>query len=157
MRSADSELYLNVHTDLIHWKRQFYILTGRKQTEITQKAGRTFYVLSLWCCGQLPWGKWSVVMKRISLESRGRAKGTGGSTEPALLLSCCRTLHSPATSSITPAQIWGLKHLKTSPVIPLLFSRKSFFWAEKRRKKNRRFHFQIWVISCPRRNVNYWF
>lgn len=78
------------------------LYSDRKKTNRNHTEGRkTFSVLSLWCCGQLPWGKWSVVMKSISLESRGRAKGTGSSTEPALLLACCRTLHSPAINSIT--------------------------------------------------------
>lgn len=47
MRPEDSELYLNVHTDLIHWRRQFCILTQRKQTEITQKAEDIVCVMSV--------------------------------------------------------------------------------------------------------------
>lgn len=93
-----------------------------KKTNWNHIEGRkTFYVFSLWCCGQLPRGKWSVVMMSISLGSRGRAEGTGRSTEPALLLACCRALHSTAINSITlPLQhtkTWGLRHLRTSKAL----------------------------------------
>lgn len=107
-----------------------------KKTNWNHTEGRkTVYLLSLWCCGQLPRGKWSVVMMSISLGSRGRAEGTGRSTEPALLLACCRALHSTAINSITlpllHAKIWKLMHLKTwlKPYDYSPFSRKSFFWA----------------------------
>lgn len=124
---------------------------------------RTFYVLSLWCCGQLPWGKWSVVMMSISLGSRGRAKRTGRSTELALFLACCRTLRSTAINSITlpllhnkNMRIHAFKDITKALWLLSLF-KKELLLSREYKKKNRRFHFQIWVISCPRKNVNYWF
>lgn len=102
---------------------------------------RTFYVLSLWCCGQLPWGKWSVVMMSISWEAGGEQRGQEGAqnlpcsspaAEPfAALPSTASLFHSCTT------KIWGFMHLKTllKPYDSSPFSKKSFFWAENTRKR----------------------